>query len=679
LKLSDGRLNFYCLFFLLLLFLIECQKGSVTTIEIINNKWHLNKKITYLNTPAEGLLVNVRMVNCTFADTSRTEIKSNTNTDQFISRIPQYTRAGIRAFTLNMQGGMPGYEGAVNSAFDQNGDLKPAYCKRVERVINACDKAGAAVILGCFYQRQDQILKNEKAVRSALKNTVEWIKEKKFTNILLEIANEYPHRGFDHLILKTAAGEVELIKFAKSLYPGLLVSTSGYGNGQIDSLVAEAADFILIHFNGVAIDSIPAKIVALKKYNKPILCNEDDKIGTHAIKAFRNSIQNNCSWGYMNKKINQYSPFEFNGADDDTLLYNAIRDITTTPLIFSRKDQKILTELESYVAGTQDALSPCSAGIVVSRGDSIIFEKYLNGTLPLKPDPSVNENSLWPMWSCTKSFISALLLSLVTDNIIIFDDPIAKYLPEFNTHGDGPFDRRTVTIRHVASHTSGVSYAGSKNQELILDPPLELNNIRIETDPGKVFVYSSLGMHILERTIEAATGEDLYKSLKERILKPLGLPNAQYISEYKSDLNMLPCKYGNFNNLVDYFALSEKGRRCGTGLYMTAKELNKFGQLMLSNGMFNDHKFFNADVKKQIWKYHGTRASDNGHYGLLWWLFENEGGYVISGASHTVTALVPESDIVVTVTRNHTGSHPGPFNYYKDKESLVIFGKKLGL
>ena len=43
--------------------------------------------------------------------------------------------------------------------------------------------------------------------------------------------------------------------------------------------MAEAADFLLIHFNGTAWKKIPARIAALKKYGKPIVCNEDDKTG----------------------------------------------------------------------------------------------------------------------------------------------------------------------------------------------------------------------------------------------------------------------------------------------------------------------------------------------------------------------------------------------------------------
>ena len=39
---------------------------------------------------------------------------------------------------------MPGYEGALNSAFEPDGSLRDSYLRRVRRVIEACDRHGAA-------------------------------------------------------------------------------------------------------------------------------------------------------------------------------------------------------------------------------------------------------------------------------------------------------------------------------------------------------------------------------------------------------------------------------------------------------------------------------------------------------------------------------------------------------
>ena len=80
-------------------------------------------------------------------------------------------------------------------------------------------------------------------------------------------------------------GQVELIRLAQKAAPGLLVSTAGLGDGRCPDKVARAADFLLIHFNDTALDDIPARIAALKKYGKPIVCNEDDKLNDAGARA----------------------------------------------------------------------------------------------------------------------------------------------------------------------------------------------------------------------------------------------------------------------------------------------------------------------------------------------------------------------------------------------------------
>jgi len=313
----------------LMLFLYAVSIATATTtVSIDGVQWKINGQITYPGTAAEGLLMNVRMVNSTFEDRKQSGFDSDKNTSRFISKIPEYNSYGVRAFTLNLQGGFPGYEGAVNSAFRPDGTLRKSYLGRIKRVIEECDKCGMVIILGIFYQRQDQILQDEPAVKRAVVNAVNWVKDSGFTNIVIEIANEYNHGGFDHDTIKTAKGEVELIRLAKKTMPGLLVSASGLGNGRMDDLIAKEADFILIHFNGTKVEDIPGRVGVLKKYNKPIVCNEDDKTDNEAVRALKACVDNDCSWGFMYNDLNQYEPFEFNGYDDDRKVYDRFKQVT---------------------------------------------------------------------------------------------------------------------------------------------------------------------------------------------------------------------------------------------------------------------------------------------------------------------------------------------------------------
>jgi hypothetical protein len=301
----------------------------ITRISIVDARWYLNGTVTYKAAPAEGLLMNVRMVNAVFEDTARADLDPEANTAAFIRQIPGYIQHGIRAFTLNLQGGMPGYEGARNSAFDADGSLSASYLARVQRVIETCSKLGAVCILGCYYQRQDQVLRDAAAVRAGVANVAQWIRDSGYHNVLLEVANEFGHSGFDHAILRSAEGQVELIELARQAAPGLLVSTSGTGNGVVPRPVAEAGDFLLIHLNETPLEQVPARIHAMRQFGKPVVCNEDDKVGQEGAHAAELCVANGASWGLMEKQVNQYEPFTFNGHDDDPFVYAKMQELTT--------------------------------------------------------------------------------------------------------------------------------------------------------------------------------------------------------------------------------------------------------------------------------------------------------------------------------------------------------------
>lgn len=304
------------------------KESRQARVAIVGDQWLINGAVTYAGTQAEGLLMNVRMVNAVFEDQHRPQFDAEANTENFVARIPEYVAHGIRAFTLCLQGGNPGYEGALNSAFNQDGTLREGYLGRVERVIRAAACEGALIILGCYYQRQDQLLINAQAVRTGVINTVIWIKDRGFTNVVLEIANEFGHVGFDHALLKTPEGIAELLKLAKATHPGLLVSASGKGDGKFPKAVAEASDFLLIHFNTTRLEDYSERIQALKIYGKPIICNEDERFGAAGVLAVESCFANRASWGLMTVNPNQRYPFAFNGARDDPVVYPVIRRLS---------------------------------------------------------------------------------------------------------------------------------------------------------------------------------------------------------------------------------------------------------------------------------------------------------------------------------------------------------------
>ncbi len=318
-------------------FLTGCEEKEPsfqTTVSIEGEQWWINGKLVNAGAPAEGLLMNVRMVNAVFEDRGDKwqnhvgKFDPDHNTEEFIAKLPEYVNSGVNAFVISLQGGMPGYEGAINTAFEPDGTLRSSYMERVENVVRACDKLGAVVMLSCLYQRQRGhafALDRKESIFSAVRNTASWVREKGFGNVVLEVANEFPHGGFkgwpsaDWLI--SEEGQSELIREAKSAHPDLLVSTSGLGHGRFPEALIEEVDFIIIHFNNTSLADYGDRIKALKGHGKPIVCNEDDKVGKEGAAALGLSVYHGAAWGFMHSEKNQRIPFEFEGREDDLEVY----------------------------------------------------------------------------------------------------------------------------------------------------------------------------------------------------------------------------------------------------------------------------------------------------------------------------------------------------------------------
>jgi hypothetical protein len=301
-----------------------------TRLELDGSRFRLNGKLTYAGRPAEGKLLNVRMVNAVFEDENREAFDPERNTAEFVGRMPEYVNHGVRAFTVSLQGGFPGYLGARNSAFKSDGGLDGTYLSRVARVIERADALGAVVILSLFYQAQDQVLRNEEAVRKGVVNAADWVRQKGYRNIILEIANEYGHSGFNHAILRSDAGVAGLIRLAQQRYSSLPVSASTRGTGKTTAQVAKASDVILVHFNQLAASDIGPRMRALRNAypGKPIVCNEDDRTGSAAAAALTASVQAGGSYGLMVERVNQHYPFDFYGRSDDPKAYDRYMSLT---------------------------------------------------------------------------------------------------------------------------------------------------------------------------------------------------------------------------------------------------------------------------------------------------------------------------------------------------------------
>jgi hypothetical protein len=310
------------------------QPPSHTEVSIDSDRFLINGKHTYEGRTwrghrIEGLLFNSRMVQGIFddlnpetrdrwayPDTGRWDAVRNTR--EFVAAMPVWKQHGLLAFTINLQGGSPeGYSKGQrwhNSAFAADGELRSAYMMRLTRILDRADELGMVAIVGLFYFGQDERLRDEAGVKRALDNAVDWLLDKDYRNVLLEVNNECNVRKYDHEILGKDRIH-ELIERAKARNRDgrrLLVSTSYGGRKVPEANVVRAADFLLVHGNGV---KDPARITEMVRQTRqvpryrpmPIVFNEDDHFdfdkGSYNMLS---AIAEYASWGYFDPGESNY-------------------------------------------------------------------------------------------------------------------------------------------------------------------------------------------------------------------------------------------------------------------------------------------------------------------------------------------------------------------------------------
>ena len=314
----------------------QTGRARKTVVSIQGREFLINGRPTYERgsydgMKVQGLLFNSRMVQGIFDDrNAETRGRWNypdgpwdpeRNTREFIDAMPLWKAKGLLAFTVNLQGGSPeGYSRSqpwVNSSFEANGALRSDYMSRLERILDRADELSLVAIVGFFYQAQERRMDDAQSVMRAADAAADWLVDKGYTHVLVEVANEADNAGFKYDVVKPTGGAVPLIERLKERSKGkvrspagrLLVSTSLNGGRVPSDSLVNGVDFVLLHGNGVQNPARISEMVdetrTLPSYRgQPIVFNEDDhfdfgKPQNNMLAALRAY----ASWGYFDYRM----------------------------------------------------------------------------------------------------------------------------------------------------------------------------------------------------------------------------------------------------------------------------------------------------------------------------------------------------------------------------------------
>ena len=259
------------------------------------------------------------------------------------------------------------------------------------------------------------------------------------------------------------------------------------------------------------------------------------------------------------------------------------------------------------------------AVLLVGHRDRVVFQKPYGSFTFDSNSKRVDLQSIFDLASLTKVVATtSSVMRLYDEGKIKLDDKVTKYLPEFGNNG-----KENITIKNLLLHNSGLPswkpfYKNYKNKEEVIDAVLSM---KLESKPGEKYVYSDIGMVVMQLVIEKISGESLDKFADEEVFSKLDMKNTFYNPSPKVWYNTLPTENDTYwrmqllkGKVHDETAYMLEGVSGNAGLFSTAGDLSKLVYTLLNEGKYGSEQIF----KKETVKLFTTKYNDKSDRALGW-------------------------------------------------------------
>jgi D-alanyl-D-alanine carboxypeptidase len=171
------------------------------------------------------------------------------------------------------------------------------------------------------------------------------------------------------------------------------------------------------------------------------------------------------------------------------------------------------------------------------------------GHAEFTPRRKIERDTVFAIASVTKTFIAALVLQLAEEGKLSLDDV-------FGIYGVEAPRSRTVTIRQLLSHTSGIYnyFENKRYQRFSSDRDHRWTYEEIIAlvksgycKPGTCYHYSNTNFVILGEVARMAGGAPLNEQLRQRFFEPLGMDDTIYQPD---DPTPLDAAHGHWRQLT---------------------------------------------------------------------------------------------------------------------------------
>ncbi len=334
--------------------------------------------------------------------------------------------------------------------------------------------------------------------------------------------------------------------------------------------------------------------------------------------------------------------------------------IVTLSAIGQERTNNTQEKLRTFLEESQAA--GISAGYAVNG--EIIWQSA-EGYADIKGEIPIKTNTKIRMASIAKSMTALAVMQLWEAGKLDLDAPIQTYIPDY------PKQPKTqITIRHLLSHTSGLSgYQNLKEQSNTKEYQSLTNALEVFKDrellfePGTKYSYTTYGYTVLGVIIERVSGMTFEEYMRQHIWDKANMMDTGVV-KYGAVLENASGIYrrkGGKGKAREGVETNLSDRIPGGGLYTTVPDMLKFGNSVLN------HVFVKSETLDLMREHHSLEKERNG-YGFGWYLYgtkPNEGDIIgHSGAQMGASSqlwIVPDRKVVVIVLANTSRVEVGGF------------------
>jgi CubicO group peptidase (beta-lactamase class C family) len=316
---------------------------------------------------------------------------------------------------------------------------------------------------------------------------------------------------------------------------------------------------------------------------------------------------------------------------------------------------------------------PGGSVIVVQDGKTLLRKGYgmadLELGVPAKPE------MVFRIGSMTKQFTAVAILQLVKEGKVKFDDPLSKYVPDYQ-------GAEAITVEQLLTHTSGIkSYNDVPGYGISIredKTPMQLvegiRNEKAAFAPGERAMYSNSGYLFLGIIIEKASGVKYADYMQTKLFTPLGLKNTSVVDESRVRAGRVKgYDIGPDKALRNAGYISMTQPYAAGSIESNVDDLARWSELLLAGQVID------KALLDRAWTESRTKDGRPTGYGYGWKVSDEDGIHFVAhggGITGFVSygLLVPEKKLFVGMLHNALGSETDP-EYTATRLALEALGQ----